>query len=70
MCLISEKVEANPLNGMKNCQKKSEAQIEYRGYWIGNDLLHRTKVQNLKKIENRVKVNNFYGFTSCIKLRI
>ncbi len=70
MCLVSEKVKANPLNRMKNCQKKSEAQIEYRGYWVGNDLLHRTKVQNLKKIENRFKVNNFYGFTSPSYLRI
>ena len=46
MSLISEKVKANPLNRMKNRQKKSETQIKNSGYGIGNNLLHRTKVQN------------------------
>jgi hypothetical protein len=36
MGLIPEKIETNPLNRMKNNQRKSEAQIINYGYGIRN----------------------------------
>jgi hypothetical protein len=36
MGLIAENIETNPLNWMKNNQRKSEAQIINNGYGIRN----------------------------------
>ncbi len=43
MCLISEEIQANPLNRMKNKQTSDEANVKNYRYWIGYKFLHGDK---------------------------